>query len=304
MPQPAAVNEAAEELVSKYQTAWLRIMEQQRVVLRLTGRAQRNRKLRQIESNIERLLDQVDAETRRWISQRYPVIYRLGAVDGARAAGAVFDEWTDLHRTAIERLAADTFNDLLRATQFVRNDLKRFIADTAKDFSGDVLRGTPASTGSRKLEHFLTERGIKSVIYSDGSRHGLAEYAQVVIRTKTAVAYNMATLNAGRVAGILFYEVFDGPDCGWTFHADGENALGKIVTYEESVTWPISHPQCRRAFGARPDLTNPTEAINAGRSVTPAQTQDIRQNDARRRSAQQRQRRTRQRQQRRERVAR
>jgi hypothetical protein len=284
MPQPAAVNRAAEQLVSEFQQIWAQIIEEQRKALRLRGRNQRTRKLRVIESRIEKLIDDVDAATRRWISQTYPKIYHLGAVNGAVAAGAVFDGWTELHLNAVERIAADTFADLLEATVFVRADTKRFIQEAGKLASANVVEGTPALRGGVQLERVLRDRGISAVIYRDGSRHGLAEYAQVVVRTKTAVAYNTATLNSGILAGVTYYEVFDGPDCGWSRHDDSDTALGKIVTYDESIGQPISHPNCRRSFGARPEIRTAGQAASAGRSVTPEQTADIRQADAARRA--------------------
>lgn len=280
MPQPDEIERAAQQLITTYQRAWIEIMERQRQTLRLRGRNQRRRTLRAIEIRIERLLDEVDVSTRRWIADVYPKIYHLGAVTGSRAVGAVFDAWTDLHRNAIQRLAADTFADLLEATAFVRADTRRFIQESTKLVGQSVVEGIPAMRGGTQLERVLRERGIAAVIYRDGSRHGLAEYAQMAIRTKTAVAYNTATLNAGQLAGVQFYEVFDGPDCGWTRHDDSDGALGKIVTYEESLEWPISHPQCRRSFGARPEIRTADQAASAGRSVTPEQTQDIRQADA------------------------
>jgi hypothetical protein len=50
-------------------------------------------------------------------------------------------------------------------------------------------------------------------------------------------------------------QVFDGADCGWTSHKNPDKAGGTLRTVEEAAQWPISHPRCRRAFGARPDAT-------------------------------------------------
>lgn len=284
MPQPAEVNRAAEQLVSEFQRIWAQIIEEQRRALRLRSRNQRKRRLRVIETRIEKLIDDADAATRRWIAQTYPKIYHLGAITGATAAGATFNGWVDLHLNAIERIAADTFADLLQATAFVRADTRRFIQEASKLASTNVVEGTPALRGGVELERVLRDRGISAIIYRDGSRHGLAEYAQVVVRTKTAVAYNTATLNSGILAGVTYYEVFDGPDCGWVRHDDPDTALGKIVTYDESIEQPISHPNCRRSFGARPEIRTADQAATAGRSVAPDQTADIRQADAARRA--------------------
>lgn len=93
----------------------------------------------------------------------------------------------------------------------------------------------------------------------------------MLVRTKTAEAYNLGSLEAQESLGIDFWEVFDGAGCGWRFHKD-KQALGKIVTKEDAAKHPIAHPQCRRAFGARPDIKNAGEADAASPHVAPSQT--------------------------------
>ncbi|MEV6029059.1 hypothetical protein [Streptomyces sp. NPDC052036] len=73
---------------------------------------------------------------------------------------------------------------------------------------------------------------------------------------KSAVAYNAGTLNRACEAGVQFMEVFDGSDCGSTSHKDPDKANGTLRTVEEAASWPISHPRCRRIFGAGPDVTS------------------------------------------------
>ncbi|MFJ3248478.1 hypothetical protein [Streptomyces sp. NPDC086782] len=82
-------------------------------------------------------------------------------------------------------------------------------------------------------------------------------WAGAATLAKSAVAYNAGTLNRCRELGVRFMEVFDGSGCGWTSHSDIDKANGTIRTVEEAAGWPISHPRCLRAFGPRPDLTDP-----------------------------------------------
>lgn len=293
MPQPQIINDHAEELIRVYRQAWADIVESQKAILTDPSRSRRRARLAGMRARIEHELSRVDAGMRQWMQQTFPMVYRQGALE---TVGAAFNSWTLLHTEAVQRLARDTFDDLLNATQFVRADTKRFIRESAK-IASELVTTTDrtAVQGGRLLEELLQRRGIASVIYRNGSRHGLAEYAQVVVRTKTAVAYNLGALNAGfEQAGANWFEVFDGPDCGWATHTTGGVANGKIVTHAEAMEQPISHPNCRRSFGARPDISTRPAAKGAQRSVTPEQTDDIRQADQARRAAQQRRQRRRQ----------
>jgi hypothetical protein len=290
MPQPQMVADHADELIRVYRQAWEDIVAEQQRILSDPRRSRRRTRLTQMRRRIESLLDQVDANMRTWMQQSFPSIYRQGALD---TAGSALSSWTKLHTDAVQLLARDTFDDLLEATRFVRADTKRFVREASK-IASELVTTTDrtAVQGGRQLERLLQRRGITSVIYRDGSRHGLAEYAQMVVRTKTAVAYNIGSLNAGaEQSGATYFEVFDGPDCGWIRHQDADKALGKIVTRDEAGIHPISHPNCRRSFGARPDITTRRATQTAQRSVTAEQTEDIRQADAVRRGVQQRRRR-------------
>ncbi|WP_435260367.1 hypothetical protein [Streptomyces sp. 1222.5] len=51
--------------------------------------------------------------------------------------------------------------------------------------------------------------------------------------------------------------MFDGADCVWSSHKDTDKLNGTLRTVEDAAIWPICHPRCRRAFGARPDVREP-----------------------------------------------
>jgi hypothetical protein len=95
----------------------------------------------------------------------------------------------------------------------------------------------------------------------------------MVVRSQTAIAYNMAVIGGMErgTDGPLFLEVFDGPSCGWEYHDSPRRAAGLILSPEEALAFPISHPNCRRAFGYRPDIETKEQADGASSSVATGQ---------------------------------
>ncbi len=81
----------------------------------------------------------------------------------------------------------------------------------------------------------------------DGS--GVAARAEVIARTETGHAYNWAATAAYRDSGIVADVIcLDSPDCGWDGHDDPEEADGTVRSFDESEEFPLSHPNCVRAF--------------------------------------------------------
>lgn len=276
MPQPADITRIETELTTIYNRVQ-QILETEQTRLLQQGITRTN--LTRLRTTIAAILDTTDQQTRTWLADRFPTIYLLGA----NTAADTVDPFALIHQRALQRLTADLFNDLLTATRYVRRDTKRFIREAAQLVADAKLReGRTAVQASRVLERIIAEHGIKGLTYRDGSRHTIGEYAEVAIRSTTARAYNEGTVNAAADSGIVWFECFDGPACGWLFHDDTETANGKIVTADEALSNPISHPNCRRSFGARPDLTTRTGT----RSTTAAQNRDQGRFDARRQLAQ------------------
>lgn len=217
-------------------------------------------------------LDEANGVLASWLSVEFPLAYELGAAAAAAVLGNTFG-WSVAHTRAVESLAADTFDDFLGRTQFVNAETKKLLREIGGKLSRlTVTTDRTAKGAARELVREAVQRhGIAQVIYRDGSRHAIGEWAEVALRTKTAVAYTEGTFNWSTEHGVTYYEVFDGPQCGWTFHEDGELALGKIVTEAEAREHPIAHPNCRRAFGPRPDVRSEQGAARATRNTTPEQ---------------------------------
>lgn len=204
----------------------------------------------------EAIIDDAAQATARYVeSGRWASIYSAGA---QRAVTSF--SFTAAHQEAVRALARDFFSDVLAMTDNVDADSKRFVRRVGRKLTGFKLTsGTPARAQARRFERDLARefrsRGIGAVIYRDGSRHSFGEYAEMLIRTKTGLLYQAGTLNAGRQAGIEYYEILDGEDCGVTEHNDPQQANGLIVPFRVAAGFPLSHPNCRRALAPRPDIT-------------------------------------------------
>lgn len=192
--------------------------------------------------------------------------YWSGAVLASARLG-IPATWSVIHKDAVEMLAADTYADLLArsvdAEQTVFEIAQLIRKNAARPLSGQALGGTTTSA-AREFRQVLEEHGISSVVYRDGSKHAITEYTTMVARTKGRVAFNTGSLTSYTTAGVQYVEVFDGAECGWASHSDPDLANGSIRTVTEALEVPISHPNCKRAFGARPDLTTKKEADAAG----------------------------------------
>lgn len=263
MPQPAELDEIEEPLVSAYRNAWLRILDEQQRIAVDPLRLARQRRLREMQESIEGVLEELDASARAWIGQHLPQMYGLGGAAGVSDAtgGAGEFVWTQIHQQAVQTLANDLFQDLLSATQHTKKTTKDLVRTIARSESlQKAIEGRSPLQAANEMARILKGHNIHSLIYKDGSKHGLAEYSKMAIRTKTATAYNLGTLNGAETHGVKYWQVFDGPECGWSFHDDPSLASGRLVTRDEATEFIISHPNCRRSFGARPDVKTKAEA--------------------------------------------
>lgn len=190
-------------------------------------------------------------------------VYRLGAGHVAASIGAA-PVLTGADLDAISVLAGDTYRDVLAATRHVQETSKTLVRTLARERIADklVIGQTPAEA-SRRLAADLQGRGISAITYKDGAQHGLRDYADMLVRTKSAEAQQLGGFAQARAIGIEYMEILDGPGCGWSSHRDLRKANGLILTVDEAAQYPTSHPRCRRVSSPRPDLSTPAEAATA-----------------------------------------
>jgi hypothetical protein len=242
VPHPPAVLALEDPLLQAYAQAWNEIAAEQEAIANDPLRNARRARLREMQGRVSEILADLDETTLEWTSKTLPQVYATGATVGAQQAGGEF-VWSQIHQEAVQHLVDRAYTDLLDATRHTEKTTKALVRAVVRDQSlQKMIQGRTAVDAGRRMQTILEKKGIHSVVYKDGTRHGLREYGQMVARTVSATAYNEGTLNAGHSLGVKFWEVFDGPGCGWTAHGSGEEANGKIVTREEALAWPISHP--------------------------------------------------------------
>ncbi len=227
------------------------------------ARAARRRRLTVLEAHIVALADQADAIAARTILGVMQSAYEVGAWSTALTA-ATSPVFAGLDVDAVTHLARDTMGDLLHATRGVRQDTKQLIRELTRDqVRAKLYTGGTAIQAGKDLAKTLLGRGVAAVTYANGARVPLPVYAAMVVRTKTAEAYQEGGLNQGERLGIAWWQVFDGPDCGWTSHDDPQTADGMIIPLEQARKHPTSHPNCRRSTSPRPDLVTADDVRRA-----------------------------------------
>lgn len=258
---------------------WSRIVDEQDTLLNrwyYISTPVRVSRLRQME----RTVTDVSALVETAVRERLNVVnaaYETGAWNTALAAGthATFN-LPDID--AMASVALDTMEDVLAATQHMRADAKALTRTLTRDWiSAKLVTGKTAEDAGIDLALALRDQRISAIVYADGRRVGLTTYTDMVMRTKTAQAYQEGGFQQGRTLGIEWWEIMDGPDCGLSFHDDPTLADGLIVDTTTAERWPISHPNCVRVTTPRPDVHNAREATRA----EPTPEQDQREDQAR-----------------------
>jgi hypothetical protein len=238
-------------------------------------RTARLSRLRELQATVDELMAAADQLALRWAQRGLPEAYTLGATTAATAAAGTSPVFTQVAVDALNLVVQDTFEDLLSATTHVRSTAKDQIRYLAKDRIADrLIRGTTPAQAAKELAQDLASKGITAVTYKDGSTRTLADYTDMLIRTRTAEVHQIGGFDQADAFGIKYMEIFDGASCGWTSHQDPNPANGKIVTVEEARAYPLSHPRCRRSSSPRPDITTKAQAKKAQPSTTAAQRAD------------------------------
>lgn len=280
MTQPDSVAELATQIRADVDAVWVAILAEQSALLAewvgLTP-PERLHRLTLFQAQIRTLADQADAIAAQYLTAALTTAYETGAWVTAVTASSVAT-FTATDTAVIAALARDTMTDLLRATDGVRESVKVLVRTLARDHIRIKLyTGLTAEQAGVRLAADLAQHGIHAVQYSNGRRVGLTTYTDMVVRTKTAEAYQEGGFQQGEDLGIDWWEIFDGHDCGLTTHEDPQKANGMIVHTDVARANPLSHPNCRRSTSPRPDVSSAREAAAAKPSTTEAQRENQRQ---------------------------
>ena len=205
-----------------------------------------------IESIVDDLV--TGSETYLFESGALEDIYSQGATKVAPFSFAAPD------LEAVQVLAGDTFSAVLEKTELIDDDAKGWVREVSRRLTAQsTITGRTnlqsARDFTRQLEREFLSRGIGAVTYRNGRRVSFGTYGEMLLRTQTALMHNQGGINAMRRSRIQFVEILDGAECGLVSHSDPVLANGLIVPLEVFAAYPLSHPNCRRSFAARPELT-------------------------------------------------
>ncbi|MCI3279096.1 hypothetical protein [Streptomyces cylindrosporus] len=194
------------------------------------------------------------AVAERWAAQDLPVIYRDGALRALRQAGAdlTLFRWTSDHQAALTALTASFYVDLIGRIQEAVRRAQAF-ARAAQDAAREVTLGrNQAGLDSARL---TAEHSLSTIVYRNDARHPVQAWATSALTYQGAVTANHAAINTGSLElEAAWFECVDGPDCGFTNHADTDHASGTIRSADDAAAYPIAHHGCIRSWIPRPGL--------------------------------------------------
>lgn len=267
MPQPSSIGATAEELISLYRIAEAEILRRFGEIATAPNRGSEARRLRALADQVDEQLRVLEEASRTWTRSRLSSVYQLGS---EMAAGVLDDDfvWTQIHVEAVRALATDLFDQVLAATRYVSADTKRFLRDEGRRQTAlSLIEGrTPQQAARILADAAAGDRGILTIRYANGARHSIADYADTLLRTATANAFNSGTLLESQRQGVEFAEIFDGADCCLgPGHLNGPLANGLILPIDEAMSVSISHPRCARSWSPKPSVKTAGEAKRAQR---------------------------------------
>src|SRR5690606_4234871 len=206
----------------------------------------RRRRLRELTRQHEATMAELRETSRSWWSTQVPRLHQAGSQAFAASLGHGA-AWTPTHQAAVEQFARRTWEDVAARLEEISAETRRNLRSLARTSTRSaLLESRTAVQAGRDMARAAAREGRWSVQYHGGARHTMRDYADTVIRTTTATAYNEGAITQAGVEGIEYVEYADGPGCGVHSHNDGTEANGMIVPLSEVVY--LAHPNCRRAI--------------------------------------------------------
>lgn len=275
--QPDEVVALIQTFRADMERIWRQVKDEEaRLIAQWSGQTPpvRVNRLATMQAQIRDLMARADEVINAQIPGAISTSYEINAFKVALQANAVAS-FTAVDTAAMTRLATETMDSMLSATQHVRDTTKMLVRTLTRDYATNaVVTGLTAEQAGIRLAAELAEQGIHAITYANGAKVGLATYTDMVMRTQTAIAYQEGGFQQGATLGIDWWEIMDGPNCGLSYHDDPTIADGMIVDTATAERYPISHPNCVRVTSPRPDITNAREARVATRTSPEAQVAD------------------------------
>jgi hypothetical protein len=172
-----------------------------------------------------------------------------GAFDDA--AGLIQAAWLKAAKRSLA-LVGDQVGPVPRNLDDPADPLRRLIEEQAGRRIVPIEEATRhrvAGYVDQATHEGMSPGGLAKLIEDDPSGAFGKARALVIARTETGTAYNLASLEGYRASErVERVQIFDGDECGWTEHDDPDLADGSVRTLDEAEAFPLSHPNCVRAW--------------------------------------------------------
>lgn len=180
----------------------------------------------------------------------------------------VKDSWFRVNDRKLNALIKSVNNDFKKANHAVlrkTNDTYRQVI-----FEASMFNNTGVMTSEQAIRKAIgnfERRGINSIVYSNGSKHRISEYARMAIRTSGTRAYLQGNGEFRKKIGETLVIVskhgtackicqqFEGKILIDDVYSGGTKSDGKYMLMSTAMKQGFYHPNCRHALGTYyPDL--------------------------------------------------
>lgn len=223
----------------------------------------RGAQIRALEAKIRRLRAELDGHAVTFAEQTLAQVYANGQVRTAQAIAAAVGtiagspSFTGIHRTAVEMIALDSYNDLAAASDFMEDNARRVIRQATKaQVAKGAAAGTTVGQDAAAVAREIRAHGVSGFVDRAGRNWRLDAYAEMVVRTKSAQAYNTGTVLQAEITGTNAFEILDGER---SRHDECLAYNRRTCTARWALDHPIQHPNA---------VTGATLVIPSGRIQT------------------------------------
>lgn len=226
-----------------------------------------------ILQQIERILFELDKNAKEWVEENIPKAYREGQAAALVSLGEAVTvssamesiSFSRLNRDFVEAMVADTFDDLLQATQNTRRKVKQTVREVVSEqmrakATENLGRKTMIRDVIKQLREKLGESAEFAIVDRANRTWTIENYAKVVVQTKIQQSHieGMTNEAVGRGAYYGIVSSHGAKDaCRWH---EGRivkltvNAPGIYPTISElRASNQIFHPYCKHSVHALRD---------------------------------------------------
>lgn len=229
-------------IVSSYESVSAEIAERLAVAVNETAPSRQTRQLEVLSRLVDRRTSELDAEATTWTENGLHAVLAAGIAEAARELGEDVPDGADVD---LPVLAATALLALHGATANARRQASR-LAQSRGDDRERLLLGTSSAITNPRLRVELS-RGAIGVVYRNGARHTLGDYADSAVRAIVTKTKNTGIVRLARLFGVRWFLLRDGAKCGLRSHDDPEKANGMTVLGEVALAFPLAHPRCVRS---------------------------------------------------------